>query len=61
VKGDGIFNNCDLEGIYVNVNTKRLGTVTVWATNELDISILGEGKVQYYGDVTLNINNALGM
>jgi len=60
VTGDGIFDGRDLEGRYVNVNTKGSSTVTVWATVELDISIVGDGKVQYYGDVTPNISNASG-
>jgi len=60
VTGDGTFDGRDLEGRYVNVNTKGSSTVTVWATGELDISIVGDGKVQYHGDVTPNISNTSG-
>lgn len=60
VTGDGIFDGSDLEGRDVNVNTKGSSTVTVWATDELDISIVGDGKVQYHGDVKPNISNVSG-
>jgi len=60
VTGDGIFDGRDLEGKYVNVNTKGSSTVTIWATAELNISVVGDGKVQYYGDVKPNISNISG-
>ena len=60
VTGDGIFDGRNLEAGYVNVNTKGSSTVTVWATDALDISVVGDGKVQYYGDVKPNISNVSG-
>jgi len=59
VTGSGRFDGRDLEGKYVEVNAKGSGTTTVWATDKLEISIEGDGKVKYYGDVVPNISNGL--
>jgi hypothetical protein len=34
----------------VHVNTAGSGETTVWAANKLDVSLVGSGGVQYYGD-----------
>ena len=57
VTGSGKFDGRDIEGKYVEVNAKGSGTTIVWATDKLEISIEGDGKVKYYGDVVPSISN----
>jgi len=57
VTGDGIFDGRDLEGKQVKVNNKGSGKTTVWATEALDVSIEGNGEVNYYGDVEPDVSS----
>jgi hypothetical protein len=58
--GSGIFDGHDFEGKYVEVSNRGSGTVTVWATDDLDTSIAGEGVINYYGDVVPDVSNGSG-
>jgi len=60
VTGNGTFDGRNLEGRTVEVSNTGSGLITVWATVAFDVSIEGNGKVQYYGDVVPNISNSLG-
>jgi hypothetical protein len=56
VTGSGTFDGHNFEGKYIEASSKGSGTVTVWATVELDASIEGNGEILYYGDVVPNMS-----
>ena len=60
VTGSGLFNGQDFEGQHVDVRSKGSTQITVWATESLDISVEGQGDLQYYGDVVPNFRVGSG-
>lgn len=60
VTGSGLFNGQDFEGQHVDVRSKGSTQITVWATESLDVSVEGNGDLQYYGDVVPNFQVGSG-
>ena len=60
VTGSGLFNGQDFEGQNVDVHSKGSTRITVWATENLDFSVEGQGDLQYYGDVIPNFQVGSG-
>jgi len=52
--GAGDFDGRDLRADAVSVESLGVGTTTLWAVTELDVSVTGVGTVRYYGEPEVN-------
>jgi hypothetical protein len=53
IPGAGRFDGSDLASGVVEVEISGDGSATVWATESLDVAVLGRGDVAYYGSPTV--------
>ncbi|MCP3977968.1 MAG: DUF2807 domain-containing protein [bacterium] len=56
LSGVGNFDGSDLAGVDATVNFTGVGTIVVRVSGTLDVTILGDGLVQYIGDPALTID-----
>lgn len=60
IAGSGDINTARLAAQNVSISIAGSGDATVWARKTLSVSIVGAGKVQYYGEVTRPDSTTVG-
>lgn len=54
INGSGDYLAGDLETARTEININGSGDLTVWVTDDLNVSVTGSGTVQYYGQPTVD-------